>query len=212
MLACILLTIRRQLESVDSESGVPLFHNALAQSVKKYYILLQATIIGSKILGYVFSMSLESFLSKFSLQFAIFCCVHPDTRLYDTARKQSRLFLPADFPLHRSNSCDLHCRSHDLRSCYHQRPSCPQTSHPFSCPVCHRVHHVVRMDSFHSARITVYRVSGRACNTVRYLRLTWFSPKRHFLFLEGKNKINFSYFSAIFVSSDFSFSKKNSLN
>lgn len=48
--AVLLLTLRQQVSSL-SEGYCVFFHSALAAAVKRYYVILQVTILGSRILG-----------------------------------------------------------------------------------------------------------------------------------------------------------------
>lgn len=48
----VLLTVRQQVLFLD-EGKCVLFHSALSTAIRRYYIVLQAIIIGSKLLGWV---------------------------------------------------------------------------------------------------------------------------------------------------------------
>lgn len=46
----VILTVRQQLTSLET-GKCSLFHSALSTAVRRYYVVLQATILGSKLLG-----------------------------------------------------------------------------------------------------------------------------------------------------------------
>ncbi|KAK6642802.1 hypothetical protein RUM43_004304 [Polyplax serrata] len=53
----VILTVRQQLTSLET-GKCSLFHSALSTAVRRYYVVLQATILGSKLLGFGIFLSL----------------------------------------------------------------------------------------------------------------------------------------------------------